>query len=159
MACEWTHDEFTITCDPARIDVQAVHSLLVSTYWAAGIPFDVVSRAVSNSLCFGLLDRDRELRGFARVVTDRATFAYLCDVIISDRLQGDGLGKWLVRCVMSHPDLQGLRRFNLVTRDAHGLYAPLGFTPVADPDRYMERLDPDVYKRASAERLSTDSKR
>lgn len=159
MAPEWKREGFTITCDPSRIDVDAVHSFLASTYWAAGIPREVVAKALRHSLCFALLDPDSELCGFARMVTDRATFAYLCDVFIIERLRGRGLGKWLIRSVLEHPDLQGLRRLNLVTLDAHGLYAGHGFRAIASPERYMERLDPDVYKRAAVERLSTDSKR
>jgi GNAT superfamily N-acetyltransferase len=150
---EWEHDGFLVSTDPARLDVAAIHAFLSRSYWAAGIPLEVLERSLRNSLCFGLYTPGSLLRpqiGLARVVTDRATFAYVCDVYVLSEYRGRGLGKWLLSCFQSHPDLQGLRRFNLVTRDAHSLYAPLGFRPIAHPDRYMEKLDPDVYKRAAS---------
>lgn len=149
MHLGWHHDEFEVSTDPARIDVGAVHRFLTTSYWAAGIPFEVVERSLRHSLCFGLFT-DGDQIGFARVVTDRATYAYLCDVHVLETWRGRGLGRWLMRCVWSHPDLQGLRRCGLVTRDAHALYASSGFTALAHPDRHMEKLDPDVYKRAAA---------
>ena len=153
----WQRDAYRITDDPARIDTASVHAFLTKSYWAAGIPEPTLRRALENSLCLGLIAPDDCLAGFARAVTDRATFAYLCDVYVLDAHRGRGLGKWLIQCLLEHPDLQGLRRFNLVTRDAHGLYAQNGFTAVIHPDRYMERLDPDVYKRLSVEGFSTRS--
>ncbi|WP_171475517.1 GNAT family N-acetyltransferase [Frigoriglobus tundricola] len=115
------------------------------TYWAAGIPRDTLLKAVAASVCFGVYGADRQV-GFARVVTDRATFAYLCDVFILPEYRGRGLSKWLMECVVAHPDLQGLRRFVLVTRDAHALYAKFGFEPPADPAGYMHVHKPDVYR-------------
>jgi GNAT superfamily N-acetyltransferase len=153
----WQRDAYRITDDLARIDTASVHAFLAKSYWAVGIPETTLRRALENSLCLGLTAPDGTLTGFARAVTDRATFAYLCDVFVLDAHRGRGLGKWLIQCLLEHPDLQGLRRINLVTRDAHGLYAQHGFTAVAHPDRYMERLDPDVYKRLSPEGFSTRS--
>ena len=150
---EWEQDGFLVSTDPNRLDIAAIHDFLSSSYWAAGIPIEVVERSLRNSLCFGLYAPGSGVRtqiGLARVVTDRATFAYLCDVYVLPEYRGRGLGRRLLSCFQAHPDLQGLRRFNLVTRDAHSLYAPLGFRPIAHPDRYMEKLDPDVYKRAAS---------
>jgi len=141
---EWNRERFTITCDPTRIDGAAVHAFLVGSYWAQNIPREVVDRSIEGSLCFALLDGARQV-GFARVITDRATFAYLGDVYVLAELRGKGLGKWLIDCVMKHPDLQGLRRWMLVTRDAHDLYGPAGFTALKSPDRHMERHNADVY--------------
>ena len=141
---EWTHEGFTITCDPARIDRAAVHAFLTGSYWAQGISRELVDRSLDGSLCFALLEGARQV-GFARVITDQATFAYLGDVYVLPQLRGRGLGKWLIRCVMAHPRLQGLRRWILVTRDAHELYAPVGFAPLSSPDGYMEKHRRDAY--------------
>lgn len=141
---QWQRDGFTVTCDPARIDRAAVHAFLHASYWAAGIPREVVDRSIDGSLCFALLAGGTQV-GFARVITDRATFAYLGDVHVLPEWRGRGLGKWLMECVLAHPELQGLRRWALVTRDAHDLYAPLGFKPLANPAGYMELHRPDVY--------------
>ncbi len=143
--CQWQRDGFTISCDPARIDREAVHAFLAGSYWAAGLPREVFDRSIDGSLCFSLLDGGAQA-GFARVITDRATFAYLGDVHVLPGWRGKGLGRWLMQCVMAHPDLQGLRRWVLVTRDAHALYAPLGFTPLANAAGYMELHRPDVYR-------------
>jgi GNAT superfamily N-acetyltransferase len=137
--------EFLISTDPALLDVALIHDFLsVRSYWAVGRPIDVVRRSLANSLCFGLYEKGRQV-GFARVVTDQATFAWLCDVFILEEYRGRGLSKWLIGCVVSHPALQGLRRFLLGTRDAHGLYQRYGFAPLADPSRYLEVFRPDVY--------------
>lgn len=138
--------EFVITTDPQRLDLDVIHRELAASYWAAGIPRDVVERAVAHSINFGLLHAERQI-GCARVVTDRATFAYLADVFVLDEFRGRGLGKWLVRTIREHPELHGLRRWMLVTRDAHGLYEPLGFRPLAHPERVMEIHDPSIYDR------------
>jgi GNAT superfamily N-acetyltransferase len=148
-AAEYTcrHDGWDVSDDPARIDLARVHSWLSKeSYWCEGIPLATTERAIANSLVFGLY-RDGAQSGFARVVTDRATFAYLCDVWIDAPVRGKGLGTWLAECVFAHPDLRGLRRFCLMTRDAHGLYAKFGFLPMPDPSRYMEINDRDVYRR------------
>ena len=118
--------QYSITTDPQKLDLDAIHAFLSRSFWAEGIPKDTVARAMANSLCFGLFDGAGQI-GFARVVTDRATYAYLCDVYVLESHRGLGLGKWLIETVMAHPDLQGLRRFQLVTRDAHGLYSRHGF--------------------------------
>jgi uncharacterized damage-inducible protein DinB/GNAT superfamily N-acetyltransferase len=130
--------DFLISTDPGLIDVALLHDFLANrSYWATGRPLEVVRRSLANSLCFGLYQRGRQV-GFARVVTDRATFAWLCDVVVLEEHRGHGLSKWLIGCVMSHPSLQGLRRVLLGTRDAHGLYARYGFTSLAEPARFME---------------------
>src|SRR5215469_2963238 len=136
--------KFVISTDPARLDVQAVHAYLTRSYWAEGIPIQTVAKAIRASLCFGMFDSNRQI-GFARVITDQATFAYLCDVYVLPDYRGQGSGKWLIEAVSTHPDLQGLRRFVLVTRDAHGLYAKFGFTPLKDATRYMEIARPANY--------------
>jgi ribosomal protein S18 acetylase RimI-like enzyme len=128
------------------MDVDAIHAYLTRSYWAEGIPKDLVARSMAGSLCFGLFDEERQI-GFARVVTDRATYAYLCDVYVLEDYQDRGLGTWMMRELMAHPELQGLRRFGLVTRDAHGLYEKFGFTPLANPGGYMEIARPGLYLR------------
>lgn len=135
-----------VTTDPARVDVDAAHAYLSRSYWAEAIPKALLERAIANSLCFALLADDQRQLGLARVITDGATFAYLCDVYVLEEARGEGLGKWLIESVMAHPDLQGLRRFVLCTRDAHGLYAPFGFEPPKNPHIYMEIVRPDIYK-------------
>jgi GNAT superfamily N-acetyltransferase len=140
----WTHGEFEISTDPARIDLAAVHSFLTNSYWAKGIQVETVQQSIQNSLCFGV-HRGEEQVGFARTITDYATFSYLADVFILEPYRGRGLSKWLMECIMAHPRLQGLRRWMLATRDAHRLYASFGFTVVKSPDRMMEIHNPDVY--------------
>jgi GNAT superfamily N-acetyltransferase len=136
---EWTRDGYTISDDPARVDVDAVHRYLHDeSYWARGVPREVVERSIAGSLPFGLYAPDGSLAGFARVVTDRATYGYLADVFMLDAHRGTGLGVWLVEVVLSHPELQGLRRWVLFTEDAHGLYERFGFGPGRTPERYME---------------------
>ena len=143
---EWQRGEYVVSTDPARLDIESVHRFLSDeAYWSPGVPEDVVRRAIAGSIVFGLY-RGSEQVGLARVVSDRATFAWLCDVYVLKEHRGHGLGKWLMECVKAHPDLQGLRHWLLATRDAHGLYKQFGFEPV-DPERFMEIRDPDVYKR------------
>ncbi len=139
-------DPVEIACDPDRMDLAVIHGFLTESYWSAGISEDVVRRAVANSLCFGVFTGGRQI-GFARVVTDRATFGYLADVFILPEFRGRGLSKRLVAVILAHPDLQGLRRLLLATRDAHDLYRLFGFKPVAVPGNFMDRHDPDVYQR------------
>ena len=140
-----TKTPFSISTDPRRLDIDAIHAYLSRSFWAGGISRELVARSVANSLCFGLFHRASQV-GFARVVTDRATFAYLCDVYMLEEYRGQGLGKWLIEVVMSHPDLQGLRRFQLVTRDAHGLYSRFGFGAASYPDRHMEIFKHGMYR-------------
>ena len=135
-----------ISTEPADIDFQIVHGFLSrEAYWSRGVPAATLRKAIANSLCFSAFDDAGTQVGFARVVTDRATFAYLCDVFVVEAARGDGVGKALVAAVMAHPDLQGLRRFSLATADAHALYARHGFAPLADPARFMEIYRPGVY--------------
>jgi GNAT superfamily N-acetyltransferase len=142
---EWTKGPYRISTDPARLDVDVVHGFLSRSYWAADVPRSVVERSIRGSLCFGLYEWARQT-GFARVVSDYATFAYLADVFVLESHRGRGLSKWLMECVRSHPDLQGLRRWLLATRDAHSLYGRFGFAPLAQPSRFMEIHDADVYR-------------
>jgi GNAT superfamily N-acetyltransferase len=149
MEREWQRDGYLISTDPRRIDLELVHRVLAQSYWATGIPRETVRRSIEGSLVFGLYHQDRQI-GFARAVTDRATFAYVADVFVLDEFRGRGLGAWLMATMVAHPDLQGLRRWVLLTRDAHGLYRKFGFTEVAKPERYMELWTPDVYRAAPA---------
>lgn len=139
-----TRGPYSITTDHDTLDLDAIHAYLSRSFWAEGIPKETVAKSIANSLCFGLFDGEAQV-GFARVVTDRATFAYLCDVYVLESHRGRGLGKWLIDTVMAHPDLQGLRRFQLVTRDAHGLYSRHGFQIPGNPERYMEIFRHGMY--------------
>ena len=141
---EWKRDGLTISTDRSRLDRGAIHEFLLGSYWARGIPRELVDRAIDNSLCFGLYDADR-LVGFARVITDFATFAYLSDVFVLESHRGHGLGTWFMESVLSHPDLQNLRRWMLATADAHGLYRKVGFTALSKPERIMEKLLANAY--------------
>ena len=149
MPWEFQHEAYLISDDPARINPAAIHAFLVKSYWAEGIPGETVARAVKNSLCFGAYEAGNAQVGFARVVSDYATFAWLADVYVLEAHRRRGLGKALMRAVISCPRLQGLRRFQLGTRDAHSLYAQFGFKPPLYPDRLMEKIDLDVYKRTA----------
>jgi GNAT superfamily N-acetyltransferase len=135
---------YSISTDRERLDLPMITAYLARSYWAEGIPLPVVERAVQGSLCFGLYERTRQV-GFARCVTDAATFAYLADVFVLESIRGRGLARWLMEVIVSHPDLQGLRRFSLVTRDAHGLYEKFGFTPLVRPEGHMEIVRRGVY--------------
>ncbi len=141
------HAGYLITDDPARLDADAIHAYLTQSYWAAGIPRSIVERSLQHSLCLGLYAADGAQVGLIRVVTDSATFAYLCDVYVLEAHRGHGLAKAAMRALEAHPRLQGIRRFHLVTQDAHGLYAQFGFKVVEQPGRHMEKRDPDVYRR------------
>ena len=137
-AFELQRDGYLISTDPARLDLDVVHGELSRSYWAAGRPREVVARSLQHSLCFGLYHGEAQV-GLARVVTDYATFAWLCDVFIQEPHRGRGLGVWLIETVVAHPELQGLRRFLLATRDAHELYRKHGFAPLSAPERWMAR--------------------
>jgi len=147
MAFERTRGEHRVTTDKAVLDLDAVHAYLTRSYWAEGISKERVRKSLERALCFSLV-HGRQQVGFARVITDEATFAYLCDVYVLEEQQGQGLGTWLMETVMSHPLLRNVRRFVLVTRDAHGLYEKVGFRPLENPTRYMEIARPDLYKSA-----------
>ena len=142
---QWAHEGFEVDDDEGRLDVEAITRSLADSYWAAGIPLETVRQACGNSLCFGLYAVGGEQIGFARVISDYTTFAWLGDVYVLDSHRGRGLGKWMMRCVMEHPRLQGLRRFMLATRDAHTLYEPLGFAPLGTPAKFMEIARPGLY--------------
>lgn len=135
--------DYTISTDPTRLDITAIHAYLSQAYWSQGRPFDVVRRSLENALCFGVYHGEVQV-GLARVITDFATFAYLCDVYILNEHQDRGLGKWLISVVIEHPDLRSLRRFLLATRDAHGLYQQYGFGELVTPERWMEKFQPPV---------------
>jgi GNAT superfamily N-acetyltransferase len=145
---EQRHRSYLISDDPARIDAQAVHDYLRQSYWAEGIPRDVVDRSLQNSLCIGAYDANGAQVGLVRLITDCATFCYVCDVYVLEAHRRQGLSKAMLDLASKHPRLQGLRRWNLVTRDAHSLYAQFGFEVPPKPERYMERLDREVYRRA-----------
>src|SRR3984885_8599692 len=158
---EYRRGEFLISTDRELLSLDVVHHFLTNCYWAKGIPREVVVRSIEHSLCFGVYDGGASLRlakdarhgapefvqvGFARVVSDFATVANLCDVFVLESHRGRGLSKWMMECITQHPALQNLRRWILLTRDAHGLYSQFGFTPVKSAERYMERHRPDVYE-------------
>jgi GNAT superfamily N-acetyltransferase len=144
----WQRNGYEISTDPARVDVALTHRFLSEeAYWSPGVPEDVVRRAIAGSMVFGAY-KGSEQAGLTRVVSDRATFAWICDVFVLPEHRGHGLGKWLMECVVAHPELQGLRRWMLATRDAHGLYKQYGFTDLHDCSRFMERWDPEIYSRA-----------
>lgn len=140
-------NDYTITTDPGAMDVDVIHRFLTRSYWAEGIPGDVVAKSVRNSFCVGVLHENR-LVGFARVVTDYATFGHVMDVFVLPEHRGRGLGKRMMEHILSHPELQGFRLWTLGTEDAHGLYARYGFGAPHFPERLMERRDPDAYRRA-----------
>lgn len=143
---EWRKDDYLISTDKAKIDLDAVHRFLAESYWAEGIPMETIRKAVDNSLCFAIYHKQK-LIGFARVISDFATFAYLADVFVLPEERGKGLSKWLMKVIVEYPRLQGLRRFTLATRDAHNLYAQFGFTAFRSPDRWMERHNPEIYRK------------
>ena len=133
-------DQFTISTDPARLDVDAITDMLSRAYWAQGRTREMIARYLKHSLAFGLYDGSRQI-GLARVISDYTTFAWLCDVFIHEDYRGLGLGKWLMETVHSHPDLQGLKRWMLATNDAHGLYSQFGWVPLEPPGRWMMKID------------------
>ncbi|KJC58764.1 GNAT family acetyltransferase [Bradyrhizobium sp. LTSPM299] len=137
---------YEISTDPHRLDVEVIHRFLAEeSYWSPGIPRSVVERSIANSICFGVYHGAAQI-GLARVVTDKSTFALLADVFILESHRGKGLSKWLMRCVVEHEDLQGLRRLLLLTSDAHGLYRQFGFEALGSPSRFMEIVRPDLYR-------------
>ena len=138
---EWQRGLFTISTYKNRIDVNAVHTFLSHSYWAVGIDISTVQRAIDHSLCFGMYEGTTQI-GFARVITDYTRFAYLADVFVLDAYQGQALGTWLIQVIMAYPELQDVWRWLLATRDAHGLYAKFGFSPLPEPDRWMTRMAP-----------------
>jgi len=145
---EYRKDAFLISTDPSKLDVNAIHAFLSQQYWETqGIPKETVERSIRGSLCFGVYEGDQQV-GFARAITDGATYAYLCDDYILESHRGRGLGKWLMECILSHPDLQGLRRWTVVTRDVR-LYEKVGFKPLKDPKEYLEIVN--LYRSGGAD--------
>ena len=142
----WSKADYSITTDKAKIDIDYTHQFLSQTYWAEGIPREVVESSIHGSLCFAVFHQTQQV-GFARVISDEATFAYLADVFIDPDYRGKGLSKWLMKIIMAYPTLQGLRRFLLATRDAHGLYEQFGFTPIPSVDPWMQVHKPDIYRK------------
>jgi GNAT superfamily N-acetyltransferase len=138
-------DTYEVSTDRARLDIDAIHGYLARSYWSPGIPHEVVARAIDHSICFGVYHGADQV-GFARVITDEATFAYLADVYVLEAHRGQGLSKRLMEAVMAHPSLQRIRRFMLVTLDAHGLYRQFGFVDPPRPEMLMEITRPDIYK-------------
>lgn len=139
-------DTYRITTDKDEFDLNVIHKFISKSYWAEGMPAKTLMKAIDNSLCFAILSSAEEQVGFARMITDKATFAYLADVFIVEPHRGKGLSVWLMQEILAHPDLQGLRRINLATKDAHDLYKKLGFQALSSPDRIMEIFNRDVYK-------------
>lgn len=137
QAVSYEKDDFYITTDFKNIDIDAVCLLLSKSYWANSRPRDIIIKSLENSLCFSLFHKDKQI-GFIRVITDCATFAYLCDVIIDENYRSNGLGKWFIECMFKHPDLQNLRRWCLITRDAQEFYKKFGFNSLSNSERYME---------------------
>jgi ribosomal protein S18 acetylase RimI-like enzyme len=137
---------YVVSDDSTRLDVRAIHAYLSRAYWSAGIPLEAVRRALRSSLCIGAYDPSGAQVGLVRVISDYATFGYVCDVYVLEEHRRQGLSKAMLAMVMSHPMLQGLRRWSLVTADAHGLYRQFGFSPVAQGERHMERLNLEIYR-------------
>jgi len=146
----WQKNNFTITTDPAKLDIPYIHAWLSErSYWAQEIPVATVQASITGSVCFGVYEGERQI-GFARVVTDKATFGYLADVFIDEQYRGQGLSKWMMEVILSHPELQGFRRWMLATLDAHGLYAQFGFLPLDQPERIMIKPNPDIYRKKTS---------
>lgn len=144
---EWQQGEFTISTDKSKLSVPYIHEFLSQqSYWAAGIPLETVKQSIEGSLCFGLYHEQQQI-GFARVVTDQATFGYLADVFVDTAYRGRGLSKWLMQVILAYPGLQGLRRMMLATRDAHALYRQFGFTGIEHPERLMQIVFDNMYAR------------
>ena len=146
MTDEWHRGQYLISTDKSLLNISIIHEFLANSYWAKGIPCEIVERSIENSLSFGLY-KDSDQIGFARVITDYATYAYIGDVFVLETFRGQGLGVWLMETIMAHPELQGLRRWSLLTKDAHWLYERVGFTPIPAPERYMEKTVPNIYMR------------
>jgi len=140
--------DYHISTNKEKLDIPFIHRFLSHSYWAEDIPVDMVKRSIDGSMNFGVYNGSRQI-GFARVITDHATFGYLADVFIDENYRGLGLSKWLMQTIMAHPQLQGFRSWQLATRDAHGLYAQFGFKPLENPERIMRIVVPDIYKKGS----------
>ncbi len=156
---EWKKDQYTISTDKSRLDVRMIHHFLYTTaYWATGRPMDTVRKSIENSLCFGLYGGEEQV-GFARLVTDYATFGWLCDVFILPNHRGQGLGKWMVQCVMDHPDVKLLRRIILSSRDAREFYQKAGgFQALLYPNNWMEKFTEAPFRKSKATTPSVENK-
>ena len=141
---------FRISTNNDELDLNVIHQFVSTSYWAQGIPKSTLEKAVLNSFCFGMFESSGSQVGFARLITDKATFAYLADVFILESHRGIGLSKWLVKTIVEHPDLQGLRRMVLATRDAHDLYSQYGFKPIENPEILMQIWHPNIYNKSTA---------
>ena len=139
---ECRRGSYTISTNKKKLDLFLIHRFLAESYWSKGITIDKVKNSITNSLCFGVYEGTKQI-GFARVVTDYSLFGYLADVFIVEEYRGNGLSKWLMECIINHPDVKDLRTWMLATRDAHGLYKKFGFKPLAEPEKYMRRKNPD----------------
>ena len=146
MSSEWQRGEFSISTENDRLDLNVIHRFLTTSYWASGRSLDTIRRSIENSLSFGVY-KGKEQIGFARVITDYATFAWIADVFILEEFRGQGLSKWLMDVIITHPELQGFRRWVLATKDAHELYRKFGFNELRLPERWMERHDPNTQER------------
>lgn len=143
----WKRENFIISTDKTLLDISYIHDYLsTKSYWAQNIPLEVVQKSIEGSICFGVFYTPHQI-GFARVITDQACFAYLADVFVDEKYRGLGLSKWMMEVILDYPGLQGLRRFLLATRDAHGLYEQFGFSLLTSPERWMHIHNPDVYKK------------
>lgn len=138
--------QYYVSDDRSKIDFDVVHHFLSNSYWSAGIPAETLRRGLKHSLCFGVYDQQDNQAGFARVISDYATYAYILDVFVLEQHRGQGLGKKLIDTILKYPDLQGLRRVSLGTKDAHGLYAQYGFTPIDNPENVMHIWQPELYQ-------------
>jgi len=146
MDRQWERGEYAISTDKSRLDIEVIHGYLDRSYWAAGRSPDTIRRSIENSVAFGVYKGERQV-GFARVITDYATFGWIADVFILEEFQGQGLGKWLSETIVAHPELQGFRRWVLATKDAHDLYRKVGFAELNRPERWMERHDQSCEER------------
>ena len=146
-----TMSGYIVSTDKSKLNIDVIHSFLTTSYWAKGIPFTIVEQCIENSLCFGAYHNEDQI-GFARIVSDFSTFAYLADVFVLEDYRGKGVGKLIMNEIMAHPQLQGLRRFMLATRDAHGLYEKYGFVVTKNPERIMEIVNADLYMKSNSER-------
>jgi N-acetylglutamate synthase-like GNAT family acetyltransferase len=145
----WQKENFIISDEKEKLDAEYIHDYLANkSYWAENIPLETVRKSIDGSICFGIYENEKQI-GFARVVTDKATFGYLADVFIDENYRTKGLSKWLMEIIMAHRELQGLRRWMLGTKDAHGLYEKFGFEPLENPERIMHKYNADVYKKES----------
>lgn len=146
MSNEWRNGEFLISTDKTKLDLNVIRRFLDGSYWAKGRSVETIRRSIENSIAFGVYKDDRQI-GFARVITDYATFAWIADVFIIEEFRGRGLSKWLMEVIIGHPELQGFRRWVLATKDAHELYRKFGFVELKKPERWMERHDPNTQEK------------